>query len=61
MPNEIELKIAIRQAVIDAHDTHGGQAASDRLYIINPTDASTIANAVYDTLIKSGAIVVRTA
>jgi hypothetical protein len=33
MPNETHLKRLISDAVFEAHNTHGGQAAGDRLYI----------------------------
>ena len=47
MPNETHLKRLISDAVFEAHNTHGGHAAGDRLYI-SREDSRIIASAVFD-------------
>jgi hypothetical protein len=49
MPNETHLKRLISDAVFEAHNTHGGQAAGGRLYI-SREDSRIIASAVFDVL-----------
>jgi hypothetical protein len=47
MPNETHLKRLISDAVFEAHNTHGRQAAGDRLFI-SREDSRIIAGAVFD-------------
>jgi hypothetical protein len=49
MPNETTLKTIIRDAIFEAHNTHGSLVPGDRL-LISREDSTTIANAVYDAL-----------
>jgi hypothetical protein len=54
--DEQKLKQIIRQAIFNAHNTHGKQAPGDRLYIAMDVDqGNVIANAVYDALKAAGA------
>ncbi len=55
MPTEHQLKIIIRLAVQNAHNTHGKQAAGDSLSI-SQADATVIADAVYDALNEWGSV-----
>jgi len=49
MPNETHLKRLISDAIFEAHNTHGAQAARKRLQI-SREDSRIIARAVFDAL-----------
>ena len=53
MPNETHLKRLISDAVFEAHNTHGRQAAGDRLHT-SREDSRIIASAVFDALRRGG-------
>ena len=57
MPNETTLKTIIRDAIFEAHNTHGSVVPGDRL-LISREDSTTIANAVYDALKAASAFAV---
>ena len=57
MPNETHLKRLISDAVFDAYNTHGGQAASDRFYI-SREDSRIIASAVFDALRRANVLLI---
>jgi hypothetical protein len=60
MPNETHLKRLISDAVFEAHNTHGGQAAGDRLYI-SREDSRIIASAVFDVLRRANVLLIEQA
>jgi len=57
MPNETHLKRLISDAVFEAYNTHGGQAAGDRLYI-SRENSRIIASAVFDALNRANVLLV---
>src|SRR5262252_5652397 len=57
MPNETHLKRLISDAVFEAHNTHGGHAAGDRLYI-SREDSRIIASAVFDVLRRANVLLI---
>jgi len=57
MPNETHLKRLISDAVFEAHNTHGGQAAGDRLYI-SREDSRIIASAVFDVRRRANVLLI---
>ena len=57
MPNEIHLKRLISDAVFEAYNTHGRQAAGDRLHI-SREDSRIIASAVFDTLSRANVLLI---
>ena len=57
MPNETHLKRLISDAVFEAHNTHGRQAAGDRLHI-SREDSRIIASAVFDTLRRANVLLI---
>jgi hypothetical protein len=57
MPNERHLKRLISDAVFEAHNTHGGQAAGDRLHI-SREDSRIIASAVFDVLRRANVLLI---
>jgi hypothetical protein len=57
MPNETHLKRLISDAVFEAHNTHGEQAAGDRLNI-SREDSRIIAGAVFDALRRANFLLI---
>ena len=57
MPNETHLKRLISDAVFEAHNTHGNQAAADRLYI-SRENSRIIAGAVFDALSRANVLLI---
>jgi hypothetical protein len=57
MPNETHLKRLISDAVFEAHNTHGRQAAGDRLFI-SREDSRIIAGAVFDALRRANVLLI---
>jgi hypothetical protein len=57
MPNETHLKRLISDAVFEAHNMHGGQAAGDRLHI-SREDSLMIASAVFDVLRRANVLLI---
>jgi hypothetical protein len=57
MPNETHLKRLISDAVFEAHNTHGAQAAGDRLHI-SREDSRVIATAVFDVLRRANVLLI---
>jgi len=57
MPNETHLKRLISDAVFDAHSTHGGQAAGDRLNN-SRENSRIIAGAVFDALRRANVLLI---
>ena len=57
MPNEIHLKRLISDAVFEAYNTHGKQAAGDRLHI-SREDSRIIASAVFDALMRASVLLI---
>jgi hypothetical protein len=57
MPNETHLKRLISDAVFEAYNTHGTQAAGDRLRI-SREDSRIIAGAVFDALRRANVLIV---
>jgi len=57
MPNETHLKRLISDAVFEAHNTHGGQNAGDRLHI-SREDSRIIASAVFDVLRRANVLLI---
>ena len=57
MPNETHLKRLIADAVFEAHNTHRGQAAGDRLYI-SRENSRIIAGAVFDALSRANVLLI---
>jgi hypothetical protein len=57
MPNETHLKRLISDAVFEAHNTHGRQAAGDRLFI-SREDSRIIAGAVFDVLRRANVLLI---
>jgi hypothetical protein len=57
MPNETHLKRLISDAVFEAYNTHGGQAAGDRLNI-SREDSRIIARAVFDALNRANVLLI---
>ena len=57
MPTETHLKRLISDAVFEAHNTHGSQAAGDRLHI-SREDSRIIASAVFDVLRRANVLLI---
>jgi hypothetical protein len=57
MPNETHLKRLISDAVFEAYNTHGGQAAGDRFYI-SRENSRIIAGAVFDALSRANVLLI---
>jgi hypothetical protein len=57
MANETHLKRLISDAVFDAHNTHGRQAAGDPLHI-SREDSLIIASAVFDALRRANVLLI---
>ena len=57
MPNETHLKRLISDAVFEAHNTPGGHAAGDRLYI-SRENSRIIAGAVFDALSRANVLLI---
>jgi hypothetical protein len=57
MPNETHLKRLISDAVFEAHNTHGRQAAGDTLHI-SREDSRIIASAVFDVLSRANVLLI---
>jgi hypothetical protein len=57
MPNETHLKRLISDAAFEAHNTHGRQAAGDRLHI-SREDSRIIASAVFDALRRANVLLI---
>jgi hypothetical protein len=56
MPNETHLKRLISDAVFEAHNTHGRQAAGD--LHISREDSRIIASAVFDVLKRANVLLI---
>jgi len=57
MPNETHLKRLIADAVFEVPNTHGAQAAGDRLHI-SREDSRVIATAVFDALRRANVLLI---
>ena len=57
MPNETHLKRLISDAVFEAHNTHGGQAAGEPLHI-SREDSLIIASAFFGVLRRANVLLV---
>ena len=57
MPNETYLKKLISDAAFEAHNTHGRQAAGDRLHL-SREDSRIIASAVFDALRRANVLLI---
>jgi hypothetical protein len=57
MPNETHPKRLISDAVFEAYNTHGRQAAGDRLHI-SREDSRIIASAVFDALRRAKVLLI---
>jgi hypothetical protein len=57
MPNETHLKRLISDAIFEAHNSHGAQAARERLQI-SREDSRIIAGAVFDALRRANVLLI---
>jgi hypothetical protein len=57
MPNETHLKRLISDAVFEAHNSYGGQAAGDPLHI-SRENSRIIAGAVFDALRRANVLLI---